>query len=251
MEKNVTYELFDESKSITEVLKKLGKSENTKNWNEIKMLAKKLYFDVEIYKERRKKFCLFCFSQLKKGQVKFCSSSCSAKYNNTRRIRIKKTKIIPERKKISKIEKLKNEDFINIIKNSKNITEILNKIGYKNTSSILHKKLQDRIKRENVSTSHLTKYTQHFIKYEIDDILVENSKYTNRTQLKKKLIKLKLLEYKCECGNDGWWRNEPMTLQLDHINGKNDDNRITNLRFICPNCHSQTTTFSGRNMNKQ
>lgn len=41
--------------------------------------------------------------------------------------------------------------------------------------------------------------------------------------------------------------NKDITLQLDHINGVNDDNRIENLRFLCPNCHSQTSTFTGRN----
>lgn len=250
MVNDVTYELFDNSKSISEVLRKLGKCENTKNWAEIKILAKNVGFDITIYKERKKKFCLKCNKVLKKGQYKFCCSSCSAKYNNPIRIRVKKTFENLEIKKRSRIEKLNINELKYIIENSENITEILNKIGYKNTSSILHKKLQERIERENISITHLKKYNSQVKKYEINDILVENSKYTNRTQLKKRLIELNLLEYKCECGNTGWWRDKPMTLQIDHINGKNDDNRLENLRFICPNCHSQTNTFCGRNMNK-
>ena len=82
----------------------------------------------------------------------------------------------------------------------------------------------------------------------MEDILVENSTYTNRTALKERLIKEKILEYKCAiCGNEGIWNGNPLTLQLDHINGINNDHRIKNLRFLCPNCHSQTETFSGRN----
>lgn len=85
-------------------------------------------------------------------------------------------------------------------------------------------------------------------KRELEDILVENSTYTNRTALKERLIKEKILEYKCAiCGNEGIWNGNPSTLQLDHINGINNDHRIKNLRFLCPNCHSQTETFSGRN----
>lgn len=79
-------------------------------------------------------------------------------------------------------------------------------------------------------------------------ILVKNSTYTNRTALKKRLVDEKILPYRCAiCGNEGEWNSYPLVLQLDHINGINNDNRIENLRFLCPNCHSQTTTFSGRN----
>ena len=46
------------------------------------------------------------------------------------------------------------------------------------------------------------------------------------------------------------WNGIPLVLQLDHINGINNDNRIENLRFLCPNCHSQTTTFSGKHAKK-
>ena len=58
-----------------------------------------------------------------------------------------------------------------------------------------------------------------------------------------------MLEYKCSiCGNNGVYMEKPLTLQLDHINGVNNDNRLENLRFLCPNCHSQTETFSGKKL---
>lgn len=49
------------------------------------------------------------------------------------------------------------------------------------------------------------------------------------------------------CGNIGEWQGQKLVLQLDHINGKNNDHRIENLRFLCPNCHSITETYAGKN----
>lgn len=83
----------------------------------------------------------------------------------------------------------------------------------------------------------------------IVDAFVKDSKYTNRTKLKQEIIKKDLIEYKCSieaCGISEWL-GERISLHLDHINGINNDNRLENLRFLCPNCHSQTETFSGRN----
>lgn len=80
-------------------------------------------------------------------------------------------------------------------------------------------------------------------KYKYDEIFIENSK-VKRDQIKNIIIKEKLIEYKClECDNEGIWNNKILSLQLDHINGIRNDNRIENLRFLCPNCHSQTDTF--------
>lgn len=80
-----------------------------------------------------------------------------------------------------------------------------------------------------------------------DEVFTEGSSYA-RHLLKKRLIKHKLIEYKCtECGNTGEWMGKPLSLQLDHINGVNNDNRLENLRFICANCHSQTDTYAGKN----
>ena len=52
--------------------------------------------------------------------------------------------------------------------------------------------------------------------------------------------------YKCEICKISEWEDNPITLQVDHINGNAGNNLPTNLRLICPNCHSQTPTFRGR-----
>jgi hypothetical protein len=69
----------------------------------------------------------------------------------------------------------------------------------------------------------------------------------NRTHLKKRLIAAGLKSQRCErCGIRSW-RGAPLSLCLHHVNGDGDDNRLENLQLLCPNCHSQTPNFSGRN----
>ena len=48
-----------------------------------------------------------------------------------------------------------------------------------------------------------------------------------------------------------WWNGEPLRLQVDHINGRKWDNRRDNVRFICPNCHTQTENFGSKNRAKR
>ena len=80
-----------------------------------------------------------------------------------------------------------------------------------------------------------------------NEIFIENS-LTSRNIIKRHILREKLIDYKCEkCHNNGEWMGDKISLQLDHINGINNDNRIENLRFLCPNCHSQTDTYSGKN----
>ena len=72
-----------------------------------------------------------------------------------------------------------------------------------------------------------------------------------RSKIRSEIIKNKLLPYMCnECGISEWKGNS-LSLHLDHINGINNDNRLDNLRFLCPNCHSQTDTFAGKNINRK
>ena len=80
------------------------------------------------------------------------------------------------------------------------------------------------------------------------EIFTENSRYSNEF-VKQRIVKDNLFEYRCsKCGIDSW-QGETIVLDLDHVNGVNTDNRLNNLRYLCPNCHSQTDTYKGRNKN--
>ena len=83
------------------------------------------------------------------------------------------------------------------------------------------------------------------------DAFIENSGLA-RHLIKKRIIRDKLLEYKCSCcGLGDSWNGKTLSLQLDHINGINNDHRLENLRFLCPNCHTQQDTYAAKNIVKQ
>lgn len=84
----------------------------------------------------------------------------------------------------------------------------------------------------------------------LSEVMVENSDYS-RGSLKKRLIEEKILDYLCDICGISNWLNSTLVLHLDHINGINNDNRLENLRLLCPNCHSQTSTYTGRNQSKK
>lgn len=84
----------------------------------------------------------------------------------------------------------------------------------------------------------------------LQQILVEGSSYA-RGHLKRRLLASGLLRNECyKCEQPPFWQGEPLVLVMDHINGIPDDNRIHNLRMLCPNCNSQTPTFTGRRHRK-
>lgn len=84
-----------------------------------------------------------------------------------------------------------------------------------------------------------------------EEIFVENSTYA-RHNLKKRILRQNLIPYVCDCCKNGpEWMGKPMPLILDHINGINNDNRLTNLRFVCSNCDSQLDTYKSRNIKRR
>ena len=86
-------------------------------------------------------------------------------------------------------------------------------------------------------------------KVPLEDIITNKVTFSTG-QLKKRLLYENILDYKCvKCGNRGEWGGEVLILELDHINGDNNDNRLKNLRMLCPNCHSQTPTFRNKKRN--
>jgi ribosomal protein L44E len=136
------------------------------------------------------------------------------------------------------------------IKESVTLVEVQRKLGYNVKGGGVYLGIKKAIKDNNIDTSHFkgrSHGSSDTRKYTTDQILVENSKYSNIASLKNRLLKEGILVYECSECSISSWRNKKLSLQLDHINGNNKDHRRTNLRLLCPNCHSQTDTFSGRN----
>jgi 5-methylcytosine-specific restriction endonuclease McrA len=157
------------------------------------------------------------------------------------------------RKRTSPIWQLSDKEFSQLISESKSQTEALFRLGLQNRGNN-NRTLKKRIEELGIDTLHFQLQTQQASiarAIPLKDVLVENSSYSNSFKLKRKLINSGLLQNTCQsCGQGTEWNGQPLVLQLDHINGTSTDNRIENLRLICPNCHSQTPTFAGRKTRK-
>lgn len=75
----------------------------------------------------------------------------------------------------------------------------------------------------------------------------KNNQPLTRAGIRKRIIKENLLPYKCSKCELNEWLGKKISLHLDHIDGNNNNHDLDNLRFLCPNCHSQTSTYTGRN----
>lgn len=75
-----------------------------------------------------------------------------------------------------------------------------------------------------------------------------NNQHVSAHKLKLKLIRDNIKEHKCEVCNETEWMGKKIPIELDHIDGNHYNNDLSNLRIICPNCHAQTDTNSGKNV---
>lgn len=150
----------------------------------------------------------------------------------------------------NKIYELSDNEFKDLIHNSSNISEVLFKLGYpSNGNSWGYSLVKQRMVDLNINYSEFKGKSTLAInqkKVNPEKILKENCKHA-RTVLRRYILKNNLLEYKCSVCGCTEWNGKTLSLEIDHINGINNDNRIENLRFLCPNCHSQTTTYGSRN----
>lgn len=150
-----------------------------------------------------------------------------------------------------KHKKYNKESLQKAINESLSIREVLLKFGLRATSGN-YGVFYRFIKKNNINTDNLVgrhKSITGVIRTETTDYLT-NSKPISSFKLKERLIKEKIKENKCEICGLTEWQNKPLSCQLHHIDGNNCNNDINSLIMLCPNCHSQTETFSGRNKNK-
>lgn len=144
-----------------------------------------------------------------------------------------------------------------IVKNSLSKAEILRKLNIVPAGGN-YRTLSKYISEYNIDISHFTgkawnqgeKIRSFCIKYPTEYYLVDN-KYCSTSGLKKRLIDDGYKKHVCENCKLNTWNGLPIPIELDHINGKSNDNRLDNLRILCPNCHAQTETYRGKNQNRK
>lgn len=137
--------------------------------------------------------------------------------------------------------------------------EVLRKSGRKQGGGA-QATLKEKIALYNIDVSHFTlqgwskgktKETDPRIlskeKYSLQEVFCDNSPVTQRV-LRGYVERHKLIEYKCDtCGCTGEWQDGFISLELDHKDGNNKNNKISNLHYLCPNCHALTETYRGKN----
>lgn len=154
----------------------------------------------------------------------------------------------------NKIYECTDEQFVELIKNSTNISEVLFKLGYSikgnswGFSQVRQRMLELGISSKEFKGKSALKTSPDKI-VDPSKLLSKNCKH-QRTVLRRYVIKEGLIPYKCAICGLSEWNGKTLSLELDHINGINNDNRLENLRFLCPNCHSQTTTYGSRNQQR-
>jgi hypothetical protein len=80
-------------------------------------------------------------------------------------------------------------------------------------------------------------------------LLICGSKYQSH-KLKSRLLKACLKEHRCDCCGLSEWLEKPIPLELHHTNGDPTDNRLANIRLLCPNCHALTDNYRGKRLKR-
>lgn len=140
-----------------------------------------------------------------------------------------------------------------VVRSSKSYADVMRRLGIKCTGGN-HGHIKGVMTKYRIDTSHFLgrrtncgdSHTGGPKRKSAQEILVLNQfgSLTHKAfQLRRALIEIGR-DYRCAiCGLTGFWNERELTLQVDHINGDKNDNRAENLRFLCPNCHSQTSNW--------
>lgn len=145
----------------------------------------------------------------------------------------------------AKIDTFTREELIQLVAESNSFNDLIIKLGYGTRSGSNHNTVKSRLDKYNIDYSHFENLNK--IKRTEENIFIQNSTATQKV-LRDWYKKGNYMEYKCSiCGMEPIWQGQPLVLILDHINGCNTDDRLENLRWVCPNCNMQLPTTNGRN----
>ncbi|MFJ7180268.1 HNH endonuclease [Streptomyces massasporeus] len=128
--------------------------------------------------------------------------------------------------------------------------DVMRGIGW-DVNDTNHRRVRRAVSRLGLDTSHFRRRTwarperpaPEPLHRRVLTVLPPDAGRTNRSQLHRDLVEIGV-PYACQtCDNKGEWLGQPITLQIDHVNGDWRDNRRENLRYLCPNCHALTETW--------
>lgn len=218
---------FENCKSLNDIARQeFGKANYTNREK-----AKKLLFEhgidwidwLESIKVSNKKFCLVCGKELKNGQTKFCTHSCSAEYNNRFRKTYKNNESREHHEKITKSDKF---------------------CLYCGAKLINQQQLFC-----NNKCQQDYRYKEYINKWKEGNETGLSGQYSISRHIKRFLLE----KTNCKCEKCGWGEKNQYTntipLEIHHIDGDYTNNKEENLQVLCPNCHSLTETHKSHNKN--
>ena len=145
------------------------------------------------------------------------------------------------------LSKFSKDEIVEIVDSSISKRECCKKLGYASIGDNW-KTVERKLKELNISYDHFTGRAKNQKKRDNNNIFILNSD-ANQAVLRRHFLKENFVEYKCSiCGLKPVWKGKPLSLTLDHINGIRNDNRLNNLRWVCPNCDRQLSTFGSKNI---
>lgn len=242
-------ELMPQCSSRKELAIKLGFVFNGGKMRTFRKMCKFYNIDLTVYdtkltKEKyynNPKYCLQCGKLIpyEKRENKFCSSSCAAVYNNTGRVRNKKTR----EKKSRKLQEKNNGEYKSLPEtadiNGKRYCKFCGKeLARRNDAIFCSLRCQQRY--------HQEEYVKRWKRGEENGIKGE---YGISNHIRRYLLE----KYDCKCQKCGWGIKNEYTnkypLEVHHIDGDYTNNKEENLQLLCPNCHSLTETYKSHNKN--
>lgn len=260
------YNLFCSFNKKQDIYNFLKISNNSFGKKYIDEIAKEIKFDFDVYKQKKKRYCLLCGKELNSHQKKFCSSSCSAKFFNLgKKLKEETKKKISEslKKRYKQEDRHKEPKFCEVCgkeihyPNKKYCSAECRKTTYKKEKNVVKK--CEYCGREFIGNSTRkfcsqecanSKETDERIKYWKEGLWVINPNGRFPNSIRQYLLDRS--KYKCEnCGFEGYNKKTGKTiLQIHHIDGNSSNNKEDNLTVLCPNCHAMTDTYMALNKGK-
>ena len=143
----------------------------------------------------------------------------------------------------SKLDEFNKEEIAEIIAQSNSYKDALRKFGYSSFGGTSYKTIEKKVQEYGLDISHFNN-TKKVTKRTEENVFCKDSTASQKV-LREWYVKGNYTEYKCSiCGLPAEWQGKPLVLTLDHINGNSTDDRLENLRWVCPNCDRQLPTYS-------